>query len=714
MNRYYEPVSIDFQSTYVPIPFQELVTIGRELNARRDAAEKQLRDANREWGKFQTMSDVDRAAYNAETFDRMKPLLDQFASDPNMIKTAAGQAAIYNLVNNTDYGKLAQLELGAKAYAQRAENIAKLKAAGKYNEDWDDVDMKNWSTLDQGVVGLSPIEYKSLEELSTPYVSALKPSFVAGNVNPNTGEKLSYTKGWMAITDQDLKRSLNPVMNDIIKTPQGQKWLDTYRAAASRVNPNADAAQKESLAHQMMYEALIASQSDRRTAAPVVDELAMQTAIADAKSKGAKKQLEGIVEDMMSRIFPAQADYSESTFARYVSEENKAASEALKGLRAQYLKNQQIINDSASSEEAKAAARSENESIYSELEKNQDFEYDAIMQGVANDLNGGVDSEYYSTQVNTGKNKYGEPVKKIESDTPSLEGTPVSGSGFQYRPLWGNGTKTYTYEESVKATRDPNNFFLNNNQYNGGYFNTNTNTFHGSEPQQLFHTQTTALMTPTEPGESESFEQYLFGRERSDVNGIGLYQIRNRQSLRPMLHYLSDKNKLLSKKASDAGLNLSKLKRQDYDLEQWIRSGKVSNIYVDGLNGLDFTTDLVGKEQFQGLVNVYAPLDEIADQTNALFGWGVESDLEQAGFEIKSDASGKKYVIVPMVYTRPLTPQMKNYVNNVYNEKVGLSDTYNVEVERIRNMISQMLGITNIAQQYTGLNTQDLVDYDGQ
>jgi len=53
------------------------------------------------------MSDVDRAAYNEETFDRMKPLLDQFASDPNMIKTAAGQAAISNLINNTDYGKLA-------------------------------------------------------------------------------------------------------------------------------------------------------------------------------------------------------------------------------------------------------------------------------------------------------------------------------------------------------------------------------------------------------------------------------------------------------------------------------------------------------------------------------------------------------------------------------------------------------------------------------
>lgn len=710
MNRYYEPVSIDFQSTYVPIPFQELVTIGRELNARRDAAEKQLRDANREWGKFQTMSDVDRAAYNAETFDRMKPLLDQFAADPNMIKTAAGQAAISNLINTTDYGKLAQLELGAKAYAQRAENIAKLEAAGKYNKDWDDVDMKNWSTLDKGVVDLSPIEYMSLEELSTPYVSALKPSFVAGNVNPNTGEKLSYTKGWMAITDQDLMRSLNPVMNDIIKTPQGQKWLDTYRAAASRVNPNADAAQKESLAHQMMYEALIASQSDRRTAAPVTDELA----IANAKSNGAKKQLEGIVEDMMSRIFPAQADYSESTFARYVSDENKNTSEVLQKLRAQYLKNQQIINDSVSSEEAKAAARSENESIYSELERNQDFEYDAIMQGVANDLNGGVDSEYYSTQVNTGKNK--DTGNYIEYDGPAIPKLNMMPNvGIRPGLLTRSTEKDRSLQEnSEKAKRDPNNFFLHNNQYNGGYFNTNTNTFHGSEPQQLFHTQTTALMTPTEPGESESFEQYLFDKERSDVNGISLYQIRNRQSLRPMLHYLSDKNKLLSKKASDAGLNLSKLKRQDYDLEQWIRSGKVSNVYVDGLNGLDFTTDLVGKEQFQGLVNVYAPLDEIADQTNAMFGWGVESDLKQAGFEIKSDASGKKYVIVPMVYTRPLTPQMKNYVNNVYNEKIGLSDTYNVEVERIRNTISQMLGITNIAQQYTGLNTQDLVNYDGQ
>ena len=52
VNRYDRPAQAEFVNTYVPIPFQELVTIGRELNARRDAAEKQLRDANREWGKF--------------------------------------------------------------------------------------------------------------------------------------------------------------------------------------------------------------------------------------------------------------------------------------------------------------------------------------------------------------------------------------------------------------------------------------------------------------------------------------------------------------------------------------------------------------------------------------------------------------------------------------------------------------------------------------
>ena len=83
--------------------------IGKEMNARRDAAERLLRDTTKEWAKFSTMSDTDRVAYNARTFDRLQPLLDQFAADPNMIKTAAGQAAISNLINSTDYAALAQL-----------------------------------------------------------------------------------------------------------------------------------------------------------------------------------------------------------------------------------------------------------------------------------------------------------------------------------------------------------------------------------------------------------------------------------------------------------------------------------------------------------------------------------------------------------------------------------------------------------------------------
>ena len=120
-----------------------------------------------------------------------------------------------------------------------------MKAAGKYNETWDDVNMKNWDTLNQGVVELSPIEYKSLEELSTPYVAGIKPSFVAGNINPNTGQKLNYTLGWNAITVNDLMRSLNPGMNDILNTPQGKKWLDTYRIDVATTQPNLSAEQQE-------------------------------------------------------------------------------------------------------------------------------------------------------------------------------------------------------------------------------------------------------------------------------------------------------------------------------------------------------------------------------------------------------------------------------------------------------------------------------------
>lgn len=715
MNEYNNIIASDFRDSYIPIPFDQLMQIGKEMNARRDAAERLLRDTTKEWAKFSTMSDTDRVAYNARTFDRLQPLLDQFAADPNMIKTAAGQAAISNLINSTDYAALAQLQLGADAYGRRAENIARLKAAGKYNETWDDVDMKNWDTLNQGVVELSPIEYKSLEELSTPYVAGIKPSFVAGSVNPNTGQKLNYTLGWNAITVNDLMRSLNPGMNDILNTPQGKKWLDTYRIDVATTQPNLSAERQELLARQRLFDAMVASQSNHITAAPVMDELAIANAKADAKNSNTKKMLDEIAEDMISRMFPAQSTYSRSAFAANATEEDLKESQRLAELRKKYSKNKEIVDDSVSSEDAKAAARAE----IKEVEDNEDFEIDAIIQGVARNINNDIIADYYKTQVHTGRDKKsGEKLPTSdEFDIADVaEGAvayPNIGSYAAYSLR--KGVEYYgnrqARKESEMAYRDPKNFFLYDNEYNKGVFNTKTNKFTSNKPQQIFHTAVTQLMTPTEHGESKNFEEYIFDDKPIEKDGLRLHDVK-RERLVPPIQYLSEKDALLEKKAKEAGLKLSSLQRKDYPLEQWIRSGKVSSIYVDGIHAFDFTEDLTENSQFEGLTNVYVPLSEVEEASPNLFGQGVESAMRDAGFEIKSDNTGKQYVIVPMVYKTPYTPQMRDYVNSTYLENTGMSSNYKDIATQIRNTFSAMLGITHPLQQF-GIEQQDL-NYDGE
>lgn len=702
VNRYDSPAQAEFVNTYVPIPFQELVSIGKELNARRDAAEKMLRDANREWGKFQTMSDVDREAYNAETFGRMKPLLDQFAADPNMIKTAAGQAAISNLINNTDYGKLAQLELGAKAYAQRAENIAKLKAAGKYNADWDDVDMKNWDTLDKGVVDLSPIEYKSLEELSTPYVAAIKPSFVAGNINPKTGQKLNYALGWNAITADDLMRSLNPAMNDIIKTPQGEKWLDTYRTAIAKSNPNKDASWIESAARQALFNAMVASQSDRITALPVMDELAQNIALNKAKADAAQKQLDMFVEDYMSRMFPGVKRQTSSSFDVYASQENKNEQARLQKLRADLLKQQEIIADSVSNEDAKKDAETKKANLLKQLEGKEDFEYDAIIQGVGERLNKEISSDYYETDVTTNRDSSGKKVTK----TKPFKTQWISPSTFVPTGIPRDIDNVLYSSQPVSGKRDPNNFFLHNNEFNDGWFNTKNSEFHGNEPQQFFHMSTAALMRPTDPGETKPLIKWAFG-DVKDRGGLMLASVKNRQSLKPLWKWLGEKDNLLHEKANAADLNLDKVKRQDYDIEGWIRSGKVSNLYVDDIQGIDFTEDLTANDQFESLVNVYVPMEEINRQVGNFWGMSEDDEMRDAGFEIKTDDNGKEYVLVPMVYTRPYDDQMLTYVNNMFNKQIGLPDSYSKLAEHVRNRYAAMLGLTSMSEQYIPLSRQN-------
>ena len=61
VNRYDKAAPIEYVSQYVPIPFQELVTLGQYYAGERKAAEKQLSDYIKSANEFQSLiaKDVD-------------------------------------------------------------------------------------------------------------------------------------------------------------------------------------------------------------------------------------------------------------------------------------------------------------------------------------------------------------------------------------------------------------------------------------------------------------------------------------------------------------------------------------------------------------------------------------------------------------------------------------------------------------------------------
>lgn len=57
VNRYDRPAEAQFINTYVPLPFQQLYTLGKEANARVDKAIADLSGALDKWSDFRSPSE---------------------------------------------------------------------------------------------------------------------------------------------------------------------------------------------------------------------------------------------------------------------------------------------------------------------------------------------------------------------------------------------------------------------------------------------------------------------------------------------------------------------------------------------------------------------------------------------------------------------------------------------------------------------------------
>lgn len=217
VNRFSTPVDSQYISQYVPIPFQELYAIGKEYNTQRQQAEKQLSDYVQKWSEFESPSAVDTQRWYDITMKPAIKVAEQYAKNPELLKTPEGRSSIYNLINSLPYDELNALKSSRDNMLKRQEMNMRLVAEDKYNPLWHDVDFANYDTLSgSGIFNdISPLAYKSEVDLVKPYVDNLKPSYLRS-------EGIFDVRG---ISTDTTDKMVQQNWSSIYNTPQAQEHI---------------------------------------------------------------------------------------------------------------------------------------------------------------------------------------------------------------------------------------------------------------------------------------------------------------------------------------------------------------------------------------------------------------------------------------------------------------------------------------------------------
>ena len=217
VNRYDNPAQAQFIDTYVPIPFEQLYTLGKQAQDNVNQALKDYSEALDKWADFTSPSQVDTQAWYNETYGRALPVAEEMAKNMDLIRTPEGRARIYSVINNVDRAKLSMLRQSAANLRARQEANQRLMALGLYNPEWHDLDFANYNTQTSGIFNdVSPLPYQSEVDMVKPFVDNLKDSFL--------GSRGGYL--FTGVTQDQVRHQIDLNMSSILNTPQARRHLE--------------------------------------------------------------------------------------------------------------------------------------------------------------------------------------------------------------------------------------------------------------------------------------------------------------------------------------------------------------------------------------------------------------------------------------------------------------------------------------------------------
>lgn len=176
INRFNQPIWAEYISQYAPMPFQELVALGKYYGEQRKAAEEQYTKHLQSARDFHSLITKDNESYyNTVMNDQVRSVSDQLTKNPDLLKSAAGRQMLNNAINSVNYSDLAKLKASAKQAEVYQAAIQKLAMEGKMPPGWEPDYFGTYDTLkERQVFDAIPLPYTTVGDMIHPLVDNLK------------------------------------------------------------------------------------------------------------------------------------------------------------------------------------------------------------------------------------------------------------------------------------------------------------------------------------------------------------------------------------------------------------------------------------------------------------------------------------------------------------------------------------------------------------
>lgn len=223
VNRYDQAAPVQYVSQYVPIPFQELVTLGKYYADERKAAEKELIDYAKSVGEFQSLLTKDVDSYHRIALNNnIQRVMNEAIANPNVMKSAAWRSSMASALNSVNYADLSKLKKSAEQADLYDKLYKQLAAQGKMPPGWEKDWYSTYDTLTENkIFDKTPLAYQSVDDLAWEYVKDLPDTWLGNSGGYN----------WFGVNEETALKQIGDNSHELFSHPVIQRHIEMLKAS---------------------------------------------------------------------------------------------------------------------------------------------------------------------------------------------------------------------------------------------------------------------------------------------------------------------------------------------------------------------------------------------------------------------------------------------------------------------------------------------------